>query len=66
MQNAADAAALAGASALNHTSDGIKTAADRAVTAMNKYEFNGAAVTIDRSKVRLPSIFHHSMGTGPG
>ena len=53
LQNAADAAALAGVSALNNTSKGITEAADRAVAVMNKYEFNGADVTINRSDVRF-------------
>src|SRR5262245_23496272 len=66
LQNAADAAALAGASALNHTGDGIKTAADRPVAAMNKYDFNGAAVTIDRSKVRFAVNLSSFDGTGTG
>jgi Flp pilus assembly protein TadG len=53
LQNAADASALAGASALNHTAKGIVEATDRAVAAMNKYEFNGANVTISRGDVRF-------------
>jgi Flp pilus assembly protein TadG len=40
LQNAADAAALAGASALNSGPAGINRARDRAVAAMNSYEFN--------------------------
>ncbi|MEP6707508.1 MAG: Tad domain-containing protein [Pyrinomonadaceae bacterium] len=40
LQNAADASALAGASALNSSASGITEAATRAVTAMNNYEFN--------------------------
>lgn len=53
LQNAADAAALAGASALNSSSKGITEATNRAVAVMNKYEFNGADVTINRSDVRF-------------
>jgi Flp pilus assembly protein TadG len=53
LQNAADAAALAGASALNSTSTGIATAVDRAILTMNKYEFNGTDITIGRSDVRF-------------
>jgi len=53
LQNAADAAALAGASALNAGSNGITMAADRAVATMNKYEFNGTGVTINREDVRF-------------
>jgi len=40
LQNAADASALAGASALNSSASGVTEAATRAVTAMNNYEFN--------------------------
>ncbi|MEA2206619.1 MAG: hypothetical protein QOE77_3395 [Blastocatellia bacterium] len=40
LQNAADAAALAGASALNSSPGGITEAVTRATTAMNNYEFN--------------------------
>ncbi|HEY3028508.1 MAG TPA: Tad domain-containing protein [Pyrinomonadaceae bacterium] len=43
LQNAADASALAGASALNSSPSGITEAATRAVTAMNSYEFNKSA-----------------------
>lgn len=53
LQNAADAAALAGVSALNNTANGITEATDRAVTVMNKYEFNGPDVTIGRDDVRF-------------
>lgn len=51
LQNAADAAALAGASALNTSSLGITKAADRAVAAMNNYDFNKTGVTFPRSNV---------------
>jgi len=53
LQNAADAAALAGVSALNNTANGITEATNRAVAVMNKYEFNGADVTIGRDDVRF-------------
>ncbi|MGH9939088.1 MAG: pilus assembly protein TadG-related protein, partial [Blastocatellia bacterium] len=53
LQNAADAAALAGASALNSEASGIKMATDRAIEKMNKYEFNGIDVTIGRTDVRF-------------
>src|SRR5262245_31197004 len=53
LQNAADAAALAGASALNAGSTGITKAVDRAVATMNKYEVNVTGVTINRADVRL-------------
>lgn len=51
LQNAADAAALAGASGLNGSGNGIKTATDRAVQAMNNYAFNKTNVAIPRSNV---------------
>src|SRR2546423_10775801 len=51
LQNAADASALAGASALNGSSSGITKAVDRAVQTMNNYEFNKTGVTIPRSNV---------------
>jgi hypothetical protein len=51
LQNAADAAALAGASALNSDDGGIVKAADYAVEAMNSYEFNKKGVTIPRTSV---------------
>jgi len=50
LQNAADAAALAGASALNSGSGGIDEAAIRAVAAMNQFEFNNVAITIDEDE----------------
>jgi Flp pilus assembly protein TadG len=51
LQNAADAAALAGASALNSDDSGIVKAADYAVQSLNSYEFNKKGVTIPRSNV---------------
>jgi Flp pilus assembly protein TadG len=51
LQNAADAAALAGASALNSDDGGIETAADYAIESLNSYEFNKKGVTIPRSNV---------------
>jgi hypothetical protein len=51
LQNAADAAALAGASALNSNANGITVAVDRAVAAMNKYEFDKVSITIERDDV---------------
>jgi Flp pilus assembly protein TadG len=51
LQNAADAAALAGASALDSSATGIKKAADRAVKAMNTYEFNKTGVSFPRANV---------------
>ncbi|MDQ3817034.1 MAG: Tad domain-containing protein [Acidobacteriota bacterium] len=51
LQNAADSAALAGASGLNGAPSGITTAADRAVQTMNNFQFNKTGVTIPRSNV---------------
>jgi len=51
LQNAADAAALAGVSGLNGDGPGITEAATRAVKEMNKYDFNKTGVTIQRSNV---------------
>jgi Flp pilus assembly protein TadG len=48
LQNAADAAALAGASALNSGSTGIQRARERATAAMNSYEFNSKG--LDQTK----------------
>ena len=52
LQNAADAAALAGASALNQHASGITKARDRAIAAMNNYEFNQTPMTLTASNVR--------------
>jgi hypothetical protein len=51
LQNASDAAALAGASALDGSSSGINKATDRAVQAMNSYAFNKTGVSIPRDNV---------------
>ncbi|HET9527692.1 MAG TPA: pilus assembly protein TadG-related protein [Pyrinomonadaceae bacterium] len=51
LQNAADAAALAGVSALNTAPLGITKAVDRAVAAMNNYDFNNTSVTFPRANV---------------
>ena len=51
LQNAADAAALAGASALNSGSTGIQRAKERATAAMNSYEFNSKALDIAAADV---------------
>ncbi|MBV8859950.1 MAG: hypothetical protein JOZ02_23670 [Acidobacteria bacterium] len=57
LQNAADASALAGASALDSSAAGITKAADRAVEVMNNYEFNQTGVTITRDKVTFAANF---------
>src|SRR5215510_8206765 len=51
LQNAADAAALAGVSGLNGGAPGITKAADRAVMVMNKYNFNKTGVSFPRGNV---------------
>lgn len=53
LQNASDAAALAGASGLNYDSTGITIATNRAVQAMNNYEFNKQGVVFPRANVRF-------------
>ena len=53
LQNAADAAALAGATALNSSSLGIATAQQRATAAMNNYEFNKKNVSIPPANVEF-------------
>ncbi len=51
LQNAADAAALAAVSGLNGGAPGITEAANRAVAAMNKYDFNKTGVSFPRANV---------------
>jgi Flp pilus assembly protein TadG len=53
LQNAADASALAGASGLNSDSSGITIATNRAVQAMNSYEFDKQSVVFPRANVRF-------------
>jgi Flp pilus assembly protein TadG len=53
LQNAADASALAGASALNSSPAGITEATTRAVKVMNNYEFNRTGVTITADHVKF-------------
>lgn len=53
LQNAADSAALAGASGLNSDSSGITLATDRAVKTMNSYEFNNDSIVFPRENVRF-------------
>lgn len=57
LQNAADASALAGASALNSAPAGIDTATTRAVQVMNSYEFNNKGVTINPENVKFAANF---------
>lgn len=55
LQNAADAAALAGASGLSSTApdNGVSLAVSRAVAAMNNYDFNSTSVSISDENVRF-------------
>jgi Flp pilus assembly protein TadG len=53
LQNAADAAALAGVSGLNGNGPGITEATDRAVRAMNSYNFNNTGVSFPRDNVKF-------------
>jgi hypothetical protein len=53
LQNAADAAALAGVSGLNGGNAGITEAVDRAVKTMNNYDFNKTGVSFPRSSVEF-------------
>jgi Flp pilus assembly protein TadG len=53
LQNAADAAALAGVSGLNGDAPGITEATNRAVKAMNTYEFNKTGVSFPRANVEF-------------
>jgi Flp pilus assembly protein TadG len=57
LQNAADASALAGASALNSSPAGINEATTRAVAQMNNYEFNNTGVTITADHVKFAVNF---------
>lgn len=57
LANAADAAALAGASALNSSPSGIALAQERAVQVMNNFEFNNTGVTINPSNVKFAENF---------
>jgi Flp pilus assembly protein TadG len=53
LQNAADASALAGVSGLNGGAPGITEAANRAVAAMNSYNFNNDEVSFPRDNVQF-------------
>jgi hypothetical protein len=53
LQNAADAAALAGASALDGTSGGVTAAADRALNTLNKYEFGKTNIAVPRNNIKF-------------
>ena len=58
LQNAADASALAGASALNNTAAGITLAQTKAVAAMNNYEFNHNSIGFTSPNLYFASNFN--------
>jgi Flp pilus assembly protein TadG len=60
LQNAADAAALAGASALNSGKAGIERARTRAQAAMNSYEFNKNSISGPEVKVTFSATLNGS------
>ncbi len=65
LQNAADAAALAAASALDASAGGITQAVERAVATINSYEFSGTTATIGRDDVRFAATLGaFDSGTG--
>lgn len=66
LQNAADAAALAGASALNSNAGGITEAVNRAIVAMNNYKMNKVGVTLARTDVRFAVNLSEFDGGGTG
>jgi Flp pilus assembly protein TadG len=57
LANAADAASLAGASALNSSPSGLALATERAVTVMNTFEFDNTGVTVNASDVKFAVNF---------
>ena len=65
LQNAADAAALAGASGLDFQASGITKATNRAVQVMNSYEFNNQQVVFTAANVRFASNLS-DFDSGPG
>jgi Flp pilus assembly protein TadG len=65
LQNASDAAALAGASGLNFNASGITVATNRAVQAMNSYEFSKQGVVFTADRVRFASNLS-DFESGPG
>ena len=58
LQNAADASALAGASALNNSANGITLARATAVVQMNNYEFNHNSVNFTESNLYFATNFN--------
>ena len=66
LQNAADAAALAGASGLDFSPGGIATATNRAVAEMNKYEFDNDQVDFLPEHVRFATNLSEFDNGGTG
>ena len=66
LQNAADASALAGASGLDFSPQGITRATDRAVAEMNKYEFDNSQVTFPRANIRFAANLSDFDNNGTG
>ena len=66
LQNAADAGALAAASALNSGASGITKGVDRAVAMTNQYEFGSAGAAIARADVRFAVNLSEFDGGGTG
>jgi Flp pilus assembly protein TadG len=64
LQNAADAAALAGATALNHTAGGIAEAAARAKVTMNKYDISANVTLVDANIRFAANLSEFDSGTG--
>lgn len=65
LQNAADASALAAASALDATAGGVTQAVERAIATVNQYQFNGMNATIARADVRFAATLRaFENGTG--
>jgi Flp pilus assembly protein TadG len=64
LQNAADASALAAATALNSTKCGVTRATDLAVATTNKYNFNSASAAIERTDVKFGVNLSDLDGTG--
>ncbi len=64
LQNAADASALAAASALDSTSAGVTKAVDNALATVNKFEFSQSTVTFARSDVKFAKNYTDLNGTG--
>src|SRR6185436_9662142 len=58
IQNAADASALAGASALDSTAAGVTLARQLAIAGMNQYEFNHSAINFSDSNLYFATTFN--------